>query len=206
MSQHSWKDEGGHGGHNGEYYWVCTVCGMRDWLASYGVATPDWHSDEPCVPKATKITVVPPAPKKKKLKARVKPPATEWQAHQRDQVAADWLLEHGYTPKRVQLLLRSEELLAAFSEIRPLCVQCGEPGTRQFSTEGDGNYWLCDNLDTAHGIDMYAGETIPQPALRIWLGTPEPEWCDCVDEGQADQNCRTCVGVGWYLPKDDEPA
>lgn len=201
MSQHTWVDLHQHGGHNGEYYWECTVCGLRDWLASYSVATPDWHADKPCVPKAAKVTVVPPAPRAKKKKPKVKPPTDIFQENERNQVAADWLLEHGYPPKLVAAMMRVEQLEAAFNEVRPLCDWCGEPGTRQFSTEGDGYYWLCDSVDDNHGVHNYLGTPVAQPALRIYLETPEPEWCECVGEGRADGNCECCHGTGYFIPE-----
>lgn len=115
------------------------------------------------------------------------------------EVVRDWLLERGYSPERVALMLGVEDVVAALDEIRPLCVECGDHGTRQFSTEGDGNYWLCDSVDLNHAIDRYAGEPIPQPALRIFLGKAEPELCECVDHAQADGNCRDCLGSGWVV-------
>lgn len=127
----------------------------------------------------------------------------EWQAKEQDQVAADWLLEHGYTPERVKKMMTVELLEEAFKEIRPLCDWCGEPGTRHFNTEGDGRYWLCDRLDGGHSVNNFIGPPIAQPALREYLGTEEPEFCDCVNEGRADGNCELCEGVGWFIPALD---
>ena len=48
-------------------------------------------------------------------------------------------------------------LQAEVAAIREVCSceECGAPGTRFLSTEGDGSYWLCDSTDEAHGPDVY---------------------------------------------------
>jgi len=48
MSDHDWKTDNLHGGHNGEYYYTCTKCGARDWIASYGTLS-ELCSDKPCI-------------------------------------------------------------------------------------------------------------------------------------------------------------
>jgi hypothetical protein len=63
---------------------------------------------------------------------------------------------------------------------RKECAECGSPGTRHFSTEGDGSYWLCEAADEAHGDDRYGG----------WPSTA-PEICGCERNG-----CGTCAEMG----------
>lgn len=119
-----------------------------------------------------------------------------------DQVIADWLLARGLSPQRVAKMMGVEIVEAALNELRPLCEECDAPGTRHFSTEGDGNYWLCDSVAENHGIGRYQGEPIPQDALREFLGTREPELCGCVTEAQARSSCRECGGSGWVIPQE----
>lgn len=51
----------------------------------------------------------------------------------------------------------------AFDLARPTCVACGEPGTRHFTTEGDGPFWLCDSTDASHGEEFYLGDDETRP-------------------------------------------
>lgn len=50
-TEHDIESLHGHGGHNGEYDYICTKCGARDWIASYGTLDQlDFYS-KPCKEK-----------------------------------------------------------------------------------------------------------------------------------------------------------
>lgn len=48
------------------------------------------------------------------------------------------------------------------------CEECGRPGVRLYSTEGDGNYWLCDGTDADHAMpERYSADEILFDATDI---------------------------------------
>jgi len=66
------------------------------------------------------------------------------------------------------LIAAAPELLEALEGVRNLpgtqCVECGAPGKRYFTTEGDGSYWLCDETGGEHAMpEFYAAETETRP-------------------------------------------
>jgi hypothetical protein len=52
------------------------------------------------------------------------------------------------------------ETLRMLCNLEASCEECGAPGTRYFTTEGDGPYWLCDSTDANHAMpERYAAES-----------------------------------------------
>lgn len=68
----------------------------------------------------------------------------------------DSLLEAGYSPDEVDLMLHADLYALALRELRPLCAACDEPATRAFRRYAweltpDSVMWLCDRTDDYHG-------------------------------------------------------
>lgn len=116
----------------------------------------------------------------------------------------DALLTAGYSDAEVEDMLRAKLLREAFNATRPLCVECGDPASRYFETEGDGPFWLCDRVDEDHGPTRYLGELKPHAsdAIRELEETTSPLVCQACDlETLAE--CGLCGGFGWVV--EEEP-